>query len=61
MKKTDEELIDEARSIARSKRCFVVTKPGYWLLYRESVPRNVCVGKRSSASALLQLAKKGLT
>lgn len=32
MKKTDEELIDEARSIARSKRCFVVTKPGYWLL-----------------------------
>lgn len=27
-------------------------------LYRESVPRNVCVGKRSSASALLQLAKK---
>lgn len=26
MKKTDEELIDEARSIARSKRCFVVTK-----------------------------------
>ncbi|AFB83338.1 hypothetical protein KAK25_00050 [Pseudomonas phage vB_Pae-Kakheti25] len=58
MKKTDEELIDEARSIARSKRCFVVTKSGYWLLYRESVPRNVCVGKRSSASALLQLAKK---
>ena len=58
MKKTDEELIDEARSIARLKRCFVVTKPGYWLLYRESVPRNVCVGKRSSASALLQLAKK---
>lgn len=53
MKKTDEELIDEARSIARSKRCFVVTKPGYWLLYRECTPRNVCVGKRSSAAALL--------
>lgn len=58
MKKTDEELIDEARKIAREKRCFVVTKPGYWLLYRESVPRNVCVGKRSSAAALLALAKK---
>lgn len=58
MKKTDDELIDEARDIARSKRCFVVTKPGYWLLYRESVPRNVCVGKRSKAAGLLALAKK---
>ena len=58
MKKTDEELINEARAIARSKRCFVVAKPGYWLLYRELVPRNTCLGKRSSASALLQLVKK---
>jgi hypothetical protein len=58
MKKTDDELIDEARDIARGKRCFVVTKPGYWLLYRESSPRNVCVGKRSKAAALLALAKK---
>lgn len=58
MKKTDEEIIEEAHTIARSKRCFVVTKPGYWLLYRESSPRNVCVGKRSKASGLLALAKK---
>lgn len=58
MKKTDEELVEEAKQIARSKRCFVVTKPGYWLLYRESTPRNVCVGKRSKASGLLALAKK---
>lgn len=58
MQRTDEEVIEEAKAIARSKRCFVVTKPGYWLLYRESQPRNVCVGKRSSAAALLALAKK---
>ena len=58
MQRTDEEIIEEAKTIARSKRCFVVAKPGYWLLYRESLPRNVCVGKRSKASALLALAKK---
>lgn len=58
MKKTEAEYLKEAREIALSKRCFVVEKPGYWLLYRECTPRNVCVGKRSSASALLQLAKK---
>ena len=58
MPRSDEEIIEEAKTIARSKRCFVVTRPGYWLLYRESAPRNVCVGKRSKASGLLALAKK---
>lgn len=58
MTKTDDELIAEARDIAKPKRCFIVTKPGYWLLYRECTPRNVCIGKRSSAYGLLQLVKK---
>lgn len=46
------------KKLAWSKGCFVVTKPGYWLLYREATPKNILVGKRSNLKSLLSLVKK---
>lgn len=40
----------EAREIARANGMFVVEKPGRFLLYRESKPRNLYLGFRSSVS-----------
>lgn len=56
--KTPEEKVLEAVRLAREKNCFVVTKPGYWLVYRKGDVKNVCIGKRSKAETLLQLVKK---
>lgn len=52
------EIVIEARKLARTKGCFVVTKPNYWLVYREVQPKNQLVGKRSTPESLLELVKK---
>lgn len=50
--------LHEAKDLARKHRCFIVTKPDYFLLYRECEPKNVCVGKRSSVEGIVALTKK---
>ncbi|UAG58546.1 hypothetical protein Guyu_036 [Pseudomonas phage Guyu] len=50
--------LDEAKKKARENRCFIVTKPEYFLLYRESTPKNVCVGKRKDEKGIIALVKK---
>uniref|UniRef100_A0AAU7YTG5 Uncharacterized protein n=1 Tax=Stenotrophomonas phage vB_SmaS_QH3 TaxID=3229738 RepID=A0AAU7YTG5_9CAUD len=50
--------LDEAKKKAREARCFIVTKPDYFLLYRECEPKNVCVGKRKDEKGIIALVKK---
>lgn len=50
--------LDEAKAQARRNRCFIVTKPEYFLLYREASPKNVCVGKRKDEKGIIALVKK---
>lgn len=50
--------LDEAKKVARNNRCFIVTKPDCFLLYRECVPKNVCVGKRKDEKGIVALVKK---
>ena len=50
--------LNEAKQLARDNRCFIVTKPDYFLLYRESTPKNVCVGKRKDEKGIIALVKK---
>lgn len=50
--------LDEAKNKAREHRCFIVTKADCFLLYRESVPKNVCVGKRKDEKGIIALVKK---
>lgn len=50
--------LNEAKQLARDNRCFIVTKPDCFLLYRESVPKNVCVGKRKDEKGIIALTKK---
>lgn len=50
--------LDEAKKKAREHRCFIVTKADCFLLYRESVPKNVCVGKRKDEKGIIALVKK---
>lgn len=46
------QVLKEAKQIARDHGCFVVEKPGRFLLYRCTPTRNVYVGYRSDVSAL---------
>lgn len=48
-------LIHGLRKQARDAGMFVVEKPDAWLLYRETPPHNVLVGKRSSLTGLKRL------
>lgn len=50
--------LHEAKELARKHRCFIVTKPDYYLLFRECKPKNVCVGRRSSVEGIVALTKK---
>lgn len=50
--------LNEAKAKARRNGCFIVTKPEYFLLYRESSPKNVCVGKRKDEKGIVALVKK---
>lgn len=50
--------LDEAKRMAREAHCFIVTKPDCFLLYRECVPKNVCVGKRKDEKGIVALVKK---
>ena len=50
--------LDEAKKKAREARCFIVTKPDCFLLYRECQPKNVCVGKRNDEKGIIALVKK---
>ena len=57
MKKTEEEVMHEVRTLAHSKRCFVVTRQSNWLLYRKAEHKNIFIGKRTSINGLLKLLK----
>lgn len=46
------QVLKEAKQIARDHGCFVVEKPGRFLLYRKTPTRNVYVGFRSDVNAL---------
>lgn len=50
-------LIHGLRKQARTAGMFVVEKPDAWLLYRESPPHNVLVGKRSTLAGLRRLLR----
>jgi len=58
MIKTDSQIVNEAKALARAKRCFVVARTGYWLVYRKSDFSNVLIGKRTKPKTLLSLIKK---
>lgn len=58
--------LNESKRIAKAGGCFVVSIPFYdkqgnpatkYLLYRESDPRNLLVGKRMNVGSLLRLVK----
>lgn len=46
------QVIKEAKQIARDHGCFVVEKPGRFLVYRRTPTRNVYLGFRSDPAAL---------
>lgn len=48
----------DAKQIAKSKGYFVVAKPTCFLLFREAVPNNVFVAKRTTSVGMLQLVKQ---
>lgn len=50
--------INEAKTLARQHKCFIVTWPNCFFLYREAQPRNVCVGKRTHEKDIIALVKK---
>jgi hypothetical protein len=50
-------LIQALRKQAREAGMFVVEKADAFLLYRETPPRNVLVGKRSSLDGLRRLVR----
>lgn len=50
--------LDEAKAMARRNRCFIVTKSDCFLLYREVVPKNLCIGKRKDEKGIIALVKK---
>lgn len=50
--------LDEARRQARRVGCFIVAKPGLFLLYRCAEDRNVFVAKRSTLEAMAKLVRK---
>lgn len=50
--------LDEARRLARRLGCFVVAKPGLFLLYRYAETQNVFVAKRGSLEAFATLLRK---
>lgn len=45
-------ILKEAKQIALDHGCFVVEKPGRFLVYRKTPTRNVYVGFRSDVNAL---------
>lgn len=51
-------LIHDLRKQAREAGMFVVEKPDALLLYRETPPRNVLVGKCSSLDGLRRLVRR---
>ena len=53
----DVKLIHDLRKEASSAGMFVVEKADAFLLYRETPPRNVLVGKRSSLDGLRRLVR----
>lgn len=48
----------EARQIAKSKGYIVVVKPFEFMLFRRAEPKNVFVGKRTTAKAMLKLVEQ---
>lgn len=46
------QVLKEAKQIAKDHGCFVVEKPGRYLVYRCTPTRNVYVGFRSDIGAL---------
>ena len=54
--------LKHAKMIAKEGGCFIVEKGNYdnkeYLLYRECLPRNVFIGKRSTVEGILKLTKK---
>ena len=56
--KTDDELITEAKALAKTKNCIVSVKPDCFLVYRKTDYRMVFVGRSKTAKQLLSLVKK---
>lgn len=54
----EQQKFNAARTMCRDSGCFVVVKPGAYLIYREVKPRNVLVAKCKNVDTLLEAAKK---
>lgn len=54
----DQQLLDEAKKLARTNGLFVVTRADQHLIYRRTPSRNVFVGRRTSAEGLRQRVRK---
>ena len=50
--------LDEAKEKAYGARCFIVTRPDYFLLYRKHQPKNICIGRRKDEKSMIALVKK---
>ena len=54
--------LKHAKMIAKEGKCFIVERGGYdnkeFILYRECLPRNIRIGKRSTIDGILSLVKK---
>lgn len=53
--------LTEAKKLARNKKCFIVTNPDGFLLYRENTPKNTLIGKRKTYEEFIKMLKKSLT
>jgi len=49
--------LDEAKEKAYGARCFIVTRPDCFLLYRKHQPKNICIGRRKDEVLTLRPAQ----
>ena len=57
-KLTPDQALDEAKTLARRKGCFVFRKIGVgYMCYREAQPKNLFAGKSKTETGILRIVK----